>query len=67
MKALGQLLPVSWTERKSNHCVLEKAGVELEEIKKRKLFYFGHMLWKEGSCLEKEIKYKTHLQVSEVK
>ena len=43
---------------KTNEWVLETAGVErnlLESIKRRKMSYFGHIMRKQGECLEKEI------------
>ena len=58
MKALRQILRVSWTERKTNDWVLQKAGTEaqlLQSIRKRKLSYYGHILRKKGSCMEKEL------------
>ena len=45
-------------EKKTNEWVLEGTGVErdlLNLIKSRKLSYFGHVMKKEGDCLEKEI------------
>jgi len=38
--------------------VLNKAEVKMEPLdtdKARKLAYYGHTMWKQGSCLEKEI------------
>lgn len=58
MKCLRQVLRVSWTARKTNEWVLKTAGVErslLASVKERKLGYYGHVLRKEGDCLEKEI------------
>ena len=58
MKGLRQILRVSWTEKKTNEWVLEKAGVTqafLTTIRKRKLTYFGHVTRKPSPCLEKEI------------
>jgi len=37
--------------------VLNKAGVKrelIDTVKARKLAYYGHTMWKQGSCLEKE-------------
>ena len=37
---------------------IQKTGTEpflLQSVKKRKLSYYGHVLWKEGNCMEKEI------------
>jgi len=54
-------LRVSWTAKKTNEWVLNKAGVKrelLDTVKARKLAYygqFGHTMRKQGSCLEKEI------------
>jgi len=52
------LLRVSWTAKKTNEWVLNKAGVKMElldTVKARKLAYYGHTMMKQGSCLEKEI------------
>ena len=57
MKALRQLLRVSWTDKRSNDWLLQKAETKpqlLQAIKKRKLSFYGHALQKEGSCMEKE-------------
>jgi len=56
--ALRQLLCVLWSERKYSDWVLEITRIEarlLEKNKKRKLSHFGHILRKEGSCLEEKI------------
>jgi len=58
MKGLRKILQVSWTAKKTNEWVLNKAGVKRElsdTIKTRKLTYYGHTIKKQGSCLEKEI------------
>ena len=58
MKCIRKILRISWTEKKTNEWVLETAGVErslLESIKRRKMSYFGHIMRKQGDCLEKEI------------
>ena len=58
MKCLRQILRVSWIEKRTNEWVLEKTGTErslLNQIKRRKLTYFGHLMRKQGNCLEKEI------------
>ena len=52
------MLRVSWTAKKTNEWVLNKAGVKrelLETVKARKLAYYGHTMRKQGSCLEKVI------------
>ena len=54
MKAFRQILRVTWT----SDWVLKKAGTEpflLQSVKKRKLSYYGYVLWKEGNCMKKEI------------
>jgi len=51
-------LRVSWTAKKTNEWVLNKAGAKrelLDTINARKLAYIGHTTRKQGSCLEKEI------------
>ena len=58
MKGLRKILRVSWTEKKINEWVLNKAGVRrelLDTVKARRLAYYGHTMRKQGSCLEKEI------------
>ena len=49
---------VSWTAKKTNEWVFNKAGVKkelLHTVKARKLAYYGHTMRKQGSCLEQEI------------
>ena len=49
---------VSWTAKKTNEWVINKAGVKRELLdtnKARKLAYYGHIMRKQRSCLEKEI------------
>jgi len=58
MKGLRKILRVSWTAKKTNEWVLNKAGVNrelLDTVKARNLAYYGHSMRKQGSCLEKEI------------
>jgi len=58
MKGLRRTLGVSWTARKTNEWVLNKAGVKrelLDTVKAMKLAYYGHTMRKQGSCLEKAI------------
>ena len=58
MKRLRRILQVSWTAKKTNEWVLNKAGAKRElfdTVKARKLAYYGHTMMKQGSCLEKEI------------
>jgi len=58
MKGLRKILQVSWTTKKTNEWVLNKAKVKrelLDTVKARKLAYYGHTMRKQGSCLEKEI------------
>jgi len=58
MKGLRRMLRVSWTAKKTNEWVLNKAEVKrelLDTVKARKLAYCGHTMRKQGSCLEKEI------------
>ena len=58
MKGLRKILRVSWTAKKTNKWVFNKAGVKrelLDTVKARKLAYYGHTMRKQGSCLEKEI------------
>ena len=58
IKELRKILRVSWTAKKTNEWVLDKAGVKRElsdTVKARKLAYYGHTMRKQGSCLEKEM------------
>ena len=58
MKGLRKILQGSWTAKKTNEWVLNKAGVKrelIDTVKARKLAYYGHTMRKQGSCLEKEI------------
>ena len=62
MKGLRKILRVSWTAKKTNEWVLNKAGVKrelLDEVKARKLAYCSHTMKKQGNCLEKEILQET--------
>ena len=57
-KGLGKIVRVSWTAKKTNEWVLNKAGVKgelIDAVKARKLAYCGHTVMKQRSCLEKEI------------
>ena len=58
MKGLRKIPLVSWTAKKTNEWVFNKAGVKrelLDTVKARKLAYYDHTMRKLGSCLEKEI------------
>jgi len=58
MKGLRKFLGVSWTAKKTNKWVLNKAGVKrelLDTASARKLAYYGHTMRKQWNCLEKEI------------
>ena len=58
MKGPRKILRVSWTAKKTNEWVLNKAEVKrelLDTVKARKLAYYGHTMRKQGNCLEKEI------------
>ena len=51
MKGLRKILRISWTAKKTNEWVLDRAGVKrelLDTVKARKLAYFGHTMRKEG-------------------
>jgi len=64
MKGLRKILLLSWTAKKTNEWVLNKAGVKRELLntgKARKLAYYGHTMRKQWSCLEKEITQGTML------
>ena len=58
MKGLRKILQVSWTAKKTNEWVLNKAGVKrelLDTVKATKLEYYGHTVRKQGGWREKEI------------
>ena len=58
MKVLRKILRVSWTAKKTNEWVLNKAGVKrelLDTVRARKLAYYAHTMMRQGSCPEKEI------------
>src|ERR1043165_6629443 len=58
MKCLRRIMQISWMEKRPNEWVLEAAGVErnlLKTVRKWKMIYFGHIMRKEGTCIEKEI------------
>jgi len=62
MKRLRKILWVSWTAKKTNEWVLNKAGVKrelLDTVKARKLAYCGHTMTKQVSCLEIDIMQST--------
>jgi len=49
MNGLRRILWVSWTAKKTNEWVLNKAGVQrelLDTVKARKLAYYGHTMRK---------------------
>jgi len=49
MKGLRKILRVSWTAKKTNEWVLNKAGVKrelLDTVKARKRAYYGHTMRK---------------------
>jgi len=57
MKGLRKILRVSWTAKKTNEWVLNKAEVKRElsdTVKARKLAFYGHTMRKQGRCLVKE-------------
>jgi len=50
MKGLRKILRVSWTAKKTNEWVINKAGVKRElsnTVKARKLAYYGHTMRKQ--------------------
>ena len=56
IKGLWKILRVSWTAKKTNKWVLNKAEEQrelLDTVKARKLAYYCHTRRKHGSCLEK--------------
>ena len=62
MKGLRKILRVSWTAKKTNEWVLNKAGVNrelLDTVEARKLAYYGHIMRKQRSCPKKEIVHGT--------
>jgi len=60
MKGLRKILRISWTAKKTNEWVLNKAGVKRELLdthrqSKEASIGYSHTMRKQGSCLEKEI------------
>lgn len=58
MKCLRRVLRIPWTAKKTNEWALETAGLEkklLKSVKKLKLAYYGHIMRKQKTCLEKEM------------
>jgi len=56
LRGLRKILRVSWTAKKTNEWVLNKAGVKrglLDTVKQGS--YNGHTMRKQGNCLEKKI------------
>jgi len=52
MKGLRKILWVSWTAKKTNEWLLNKAGVKrelLDTVKARQLAYYGHTVRKQRS------------------
>ena len=57
MKGLKKILPVSWTAKKTNEWVLNKAGIKrelLDTVKARKLAHYCHTMRKQGHCQKNE-------------
>ena len=57
MKGLRKILRVSWTAKKTNEWVLNKAGVKrelLDTVKAGKLAYYGHTMRKQNQPIEKD-------------
>jgi len=51
MKGLRKIVRASWTAKKTNEWVLNKAGVKrelLDTVKARKLAYYGHTMRQQG-------------------
>jgi len=47
----------SWTAKKANEWVLNKAGIKtelLDTVKARKLAYYGHTTRKQGKCIKRD-------------
>jgi len=69
MKGLRRMLRVSWTAKKTNEWVLNKAGVKrelLDTVKARKLAYYGHTMRKQGSSWRKrKCKEQCHVHAGE--
>ena len=59
---MRRILCASWTTKKTNEWVLNKAGTTrelLDFVKARKLAYYSHIMRKQGNYLDKEIKQRT--------
>ena len=58
MKGLRKVPRISWTAKKTNELVLNKAGVRkelLKTVKAKQSKFYDHTMRKQGSCLKKEI------------
>jgi len=58
MKCLRRVLRITWTEKRTNEWVLEKAGVDrtlMANIKERKMGYYGHIIRKPAGSFEKDL------------
>jgi len=51
MKRLRKILRVSWTAKKTNQWVFNKAGVKRELLDTVKASMHGHTMRKQGSCM----------------
>ena len=52
MKGLRKILRVTWTAKKTNELILNKAGLKrelLDTVEARKLAYYSHTMRKQGS------------------
>ena len=52
MKGLRKILRVTWTAKKTNEWILNKAGLKrelLDTVEARKLAYYSHTMRKQGS------------------
>jgi len=66
VKGLRKILRVSWTAKKTNEWVLNKAGVKrelLDTVKAGKLAYCGYTMRKQGNCLKKQCKEQCQVHV----
>ena len=58
IKGLRKILRVSWTAKKTNEWVRNKAVVKkelLDTVKARKLAYYGHTMMKQGKSLPPDV------------
>ena len=70
MKGLRKILRVSWTAKKTNEWVLNKAGVKtelLDIVKARKLAHYGHAMRKQGAAWRKRYNARNNARCTQAR